>query len=772
MGMMSGKLGILKKILTSLPRQSKPSLITTVWSQDSPSQLKNYSLQNPRLVLFSFQNLKFLTLFDFDSHIVLISSFICFADMARNYVRFLALILAISICCEAAIFRPISESHRSAALDLFKPIDGSFSSLEETYEALRTFEVLGIGNKLDISASTCPSVVEVLGSSSSNLKTLFYALRNQRILKCALKEEILKGVSSKLKAAVNSASALPDFYHSIGGLVLIKDQTPEANVLLDDAEGVFRSIKALSQSDGRWRYGSNNPESSTYAAGMAFEALAGVISLAPSEIEQAVVATVKNDVVKLFDSIEKYDDGSLYFDEKIVNGHEHQGPIFVTSSVIRGVTAFAAVASGSLKLPGDDMLGLAKFFLGIGIPGNTKDLFNQGFHAIDSIPSSNCPFIDSERPAQGVSVSSVLGYNTPPLTVTLVQASSSSSKSASIIENQELKFDHDSSFHVLDALPKSVDIGKYLFTFEVVLNDSENEKVYATGGKTQVPIFITGVVKIDSPEIAILDSDLGSIETQKKLDLAGENSVTLSANHLQKLRLSFQLSTPSGKAFKPHQAIIKLRHESNVEHVFLVGNSGKQFEIILDFLGLVEKFYYLSGGYDIQLTVGDAVMENSLLKALGHIELDLPEPPEKAARPPAQPVDPYSRYGPKAEISHIFRTPEKRPPQELSLGFLGLILVPFIGFLVGLLTLGVNLKNFPSSAVPAIFAALFHLGIGAVLLLYVLFWLKLDLFMTLKALGLLGIFLIFVGQRILSHLASTSAKLKSGDLMTDFDPAG
>jgi Oligosaccharyltransferase subunit Ribophorin II len=36
----------------------------------------------------------------------------------------------------------------------------------------------------------------------------------------------------------------------------------------------------------------------------------------------------------------------------------------------------------------------------------------------------------------------------------------------------------------------------------------------------------------------------------------------------------------------------------------------------------------------------------------------------------------------------------------------------------------VNLKGFPSSAAPAAFALLFHGGIGAVLLLYVLFWLK------------------------------------------------
>lgn len=77
------------------------------------------------------------------------------------------------------------------------------------------------------------------------------------------------------------------------------------------------------------------------------------------------------------------------------------------------------------------------------------------------------------------------------------------------------------------------------------------------------------------------------------------------------------------------------------------------------------------------------MQENSFLRALGHVELDLPEPPEKAAHPPPQPVDPYLRFGPKQEISHIFRAPEKRPPKELSLAFLALTLLPFVGFLIG-----------------------------------------------------------------------------------------
>uniref|UniRef100_A0A6N2KP07 Dolichyl-diphosphooligosaccharide--protein glycosyltransferase subunit 2 n=1 Tax=Salix viminalis TaxID=40686 RepID=A0A6N2KP07_SALVM len=691
--------------------------------------------------------------------------------MARSLEGFLVLIVAALIYSSAvaSVFQPISDSHRSVALELFTPLEGSFSSLAETYEALRTFEVLGIDKKTDINTAACQSVLETLGSSSSALKDLFYALKVTGILKCEIRKDVFEGVTSRLQATVSSAGALLDFYYSVGGLVIIKDQTSKDDLYLADAEGVFGSIKALSQSDGRWRYNSNNPESSTFAAGLALEALADVVSLSSSEIDQSLIGATKNDILKLFDSIEKYDDEAFYFDEKLVDAHEHQGPLSTTSSVVRGLTAFAAVTSGSLNLPSGKILGLARFLLGIGIPGDAKDLFNQ----VDSLASleSNSvsiPLILSlpatvlslTKDTVKVKVNTVLGSNAPPLTVKLVGVFRSGSKDTSLVEGQELKFNPESAVYALDALPKSVDVGKYTFVFEMVLHDPDHLNLYATGGQTQIPIFVTGLVKVDSVEIAVRDSDLGSTET-KKIDLTGENTVSLSANHLQKLRLSFQLSTSLGHAFKPHQAILKLTHESKVEHSFVVGSSGKHFEINLDFLGLVEKFFYLSGKYNVQLTVGDAVMENSFLKAIGHLDLDLPEPPEKAAQPPPQLLDQKLRYGPKAEITHIFRVPEKLPPKELSHAFLGLTLLPLLGFLIGLLHLGVNLKNFPSSSVPAMFAVLFHLGIAAVLLLYALFWLKWDLFKTLKALCFLGAFLMFVGHRILSHLASISSKLKS-----------
>ncbi|KAD3068558.1 hypothetical protein E3N88_36438 [Mikania micrantha] len=683
-------------------------------------------------------------------------------------VEIIVVLLVVASICEAvAVFHPISESHRSAALELFPLVDGSFPSLEEAYEALRTFKVLGIETKPVGKDHTCNSVVDTLSLTPSNSRDLYYALRVNGLLKCSISKEALAGVISKLKDAVKDATSLLDYYHSIGGLLLIKDVSFEADVLLENADGIFSSIKALSQSDGRWRYSSNNPESSTYAAGLAFETLSGVISLAPSAIDEKLVGTLKKDIVKLFDSIEKYDDGSYYFDDKHIDASGHQGPLSATSAVVQGLTAFASI-SESLNIPEDKILGLARFFLGIGVPGNSKDLYYQidslshlennrvSVPLILSLPATVLSLTNKDKIK--VKVNTVLGSTTPPLSVKLMQVFSSGSKDASVLK-KELHFDPKEAIYTLDALPEGVDIGEYVFAFEIVLSDPEHKRKFATGGRTKVPVHVTGAVKVDEAKVAVLESDI--IESEKKLDLPGKNDLALSANHLQKLHLSFLLASPLGKVFKPHQALLKLRHETGVEHIFVVENSGRNFEITLDFLGLVEKFFYLSGQYDIELTVGDAVMENSFLQPLGSIELDLPKAPEKATQPPPQAVNPYLRYGPKAEIVHIFRAPEKRPPQEVSFAFLGLVLVPFLAFLVGLLRLGVNLKNFPTSTIPAAFAILFHGGIAAVLLLYVFFWLKLDLFTTLKTLGLIGIFLLFVGHRTLSHLASTSAKLKS-----------
>ncbi|TKW18416.1 hypothetical protein SEVIR_5G429300v4 [Setaria viridis] len=682
----------------------------------------------------------------------------------------LILLVAAAFAPISTAVRPVSDAHRSAAAELFAPsADGSFGDLERTYEAVRTFQILGLEKYKSETGKACKFAAEKLASpTSSAAKDLFHAARISGALGCSVDAGVYDGVVARLKAVIKDTNSLLEFYYSVGGLLSIKEQGH--NVVLSDAESTFHAIKALSQSDGRWRYDTDSAESSTFAAGIALEALAGVVSLADAEVDPSMVGVVKNDIVKLFDTIKSYDDGTFYFDEKHVDATEYKGPITTSASVVRGVTSFATVASGKLNIPGEKILGLAKFFLGIGLPGSAKDCFNQieslsflennrvFIPLILSLPSK--VFSLTSKDQLKVEVTTVFRSAAPPLKVNLVQVLGSDSKVITS-ENKELQFDLDNNVHYLDIAPLKIDVGKYSLVFEISLQEPEHETVYSTGGRNTENVFITGLIKVDKAEIGISDNDAGTMESVQKLDLLKDTKVSLSANHLQKLRLSFQLTTPLGHTFKPHQVFLKLKHESNVEHLFVVPGSARQFKLVLDFLGLVEKFYYLSGRYDLELAVGDAAMENSFLRPLGHLELDLPEAPEKAPKPPAQAVDPFSKFGPKAEISHIFRAPEKRPPKELSLAFTGLTLLPFIGFLIGLMRLGVNLKNFPSLPGPAAFASLFHSGIGAVLLLYVLFWLKLDLFTTLKYLGFLGIFLVFVGHRTLSYLSSVSTKQKT-----------
>ena len=70
---------------------------------------------------------------------------------------------------------------------LFDIID--LISLEEIYEALRTFQILGIEKKPDVTATACRSISEAIGSSSSTSKDLFYALKANSIAECKINEK-------------------------------------------------------------------------------------------------------------------------------------------------------------------------------------------------------------------------------------------------------------------------------------------------------------------------------------------------------------------------------------------------------------------------------------------------------------------------------------------------------------------------------------------------------------------------------------------------------
>ncbi|GKF22085.1 eukaryotic peptide chain release factor GTP-binding subunit ERF3A, partial [Tanacetum coccineum] len=71
-----------------------------------------------------------------------------------------------------------------------------------------------------------------------------------------------------------------------------------------------------------------------------------------------------------------------------------------------------------------------------------------------------------------------------------------------------------SSIGWMDALPEGVDIGNYVFAFEVLyfypklipFHPGLKSK-YATGGRTNMSVHVTGVVKVDNAKVALLEGD-------------------------------------------------------------------------------------------------------------------------------------------------------------------------------------------------------------------------------------------------------------------------
>ena len=103
----------------------------------------------------------------------------------------------------------------------------------------------------------------------------------------------------------------------------------------------------------------------------------------------------------------------------------------------------------------------------------------------------------------------------------------------------------------------------------------------------------------------------------------------------------------------------------------------------------------------------------------------------------------------KPEIRHLFREPEKRPPQVVSTAFTGLCLAPIGIMIIAWMKLGVNVSSFPFS----LSALGFHAGLGAIFGLYYMFWLQLDMFATFKYLIMVGVVTFLCGNSMLVKIA-------------------
>ncbi|CAK9832070.1 Dolichyl-diphosphooligosaccharide--protein glycosyltransferase subunit 2 [Anthophora retusa] len=304
---------------------------------------------------------------------------------------------------------------------------------------------------------------------------------------------------------------------------------------------------------------------------------------------------------------------------------------------------------------------------------------------------------------------------------------------------------------------------KTLFTMNLMEMKPERGfyKISVTAGSVTntVRVKVLCKVVVDYMEIGTADADQTTQPKLERVLFPEKLSQKVEADSQQKLVMRFLLRDGgSKKAMRTHQAFVRLSSVSDSndskkgrEIIFVAEpDASHVYKFDMPVGTAAMNFDYQSGDYNVELIVGDAVLSNPFQWTVATVNLKFPETTltERADKGVLYKYK-SNVYTTKPEIKHMFREPEKRPPAFVSNLFTGLCLAPVLLLLLLWAKLGVNISNFPFS----LSAVTFHLGLGSIFILFGIFWLKLNMFVTLRYLLGLGVVTFLAGNKMLSRIA-------------------
>jgi oligosaccharyltransferase complex subunit delta (ribophorin II) len=264
--------------------------------------------------------------------------------------------------------------------------------------------------------------------------------------------------------------------------------------------------------------------------------------------------------------------------------------------------------------------------------------------------------------------------------------------------------------------------------------------------QNSVEVKVTTLATIVDLQLGIADRDQ-SAPKLTKLEENKQLSNKLEADQQSKFYLRFGLKDKSKNSFiEAHQAFVRFQEKkSGREIVFLAQPANNQYSAEVDFTTNAKNFRYNSGIYTIELVVADSLIDNPIVWKLADVDVKFIQEGTKSTG-----VDKASLYAKRPEIKHTFRAPEPTPSPLVSTVFAALCLAP-LGLLFLLwLSIGFNFSRFSFS----LSGAVFHLSLAAIFGLYYCYWIKLDMFQTLKYLAIIGAVSLVSGSTLLRNLAA------------------
>lgn len=585
------------------------------------------------------------------------------------------------------------------------------------YIALMNPEHTGID-----AAKTCPGLTKEADRSVEELYHTIFITKQMKDL--SSKKECKYPVTSKdedmISVNMENPSNVKDFFHAMNLEILLQNGF--------DGQVVIDTFGKLLEKDD-----------SVLAVTLAMRAVTQL--------------WVQNDQLNL-DSVAKHVDIADLFAQADAFDTElsFDGKFAVTSNFISAVFSWAEY-TGKLELTDDQLIGFANFFVHNKPQDNTDRFY--AFEAVAIFIKNNyktpChvewisrkPFVSAKMPL----VAQILTITGEPADVQLsVKSMTHVTTNENFLTNSkfslhapddegwmEKDFSDNAMYKVVfeHQLPTDLVPGYYDVELEVSGGN------YITGNDSiRQRIKVPHNVALKNTRIAFASKS--SVEKKWHTTIPEDGAIGSDG----KISVEFEVvNDQTSESLDAHQAFVVFYNTLNdVEITFIAEKKKSKYVASVDVSGNLE----FGGKTEVKLIVGDALFHPSLkLHSFGKLQINgIPEPEFGDYN------DRYlAKYDEPAEIKHTFREPEARPPVMISFVFTGLCALPIVGLLVVWSRLGVNLGRMESSFLP------FHIAIASIFGLYFLYWLKLDMFTTLKYLSLLGSVTFILGNRVLSTLA-------------------
>lgn len=549
--------------------------------------------------------------------------------------------------------------------------------------------------------------------SDATLVNIYQASTAAEAIGCKLLSQGQNSVTQVLSAAISADASISNLFHAVLAQKALGQKVDSANVL--------KFLQAALKKDD-----------SLLNLGYAFH----------------VAAILDGDVKTIFDRIE---DAIVQADEVDGKMLQFEGGLTVTNLILTGAYKLSTKVGKAPPISKMQSVKFANYFLSRKSVQAAKGAYflldaltaltNNKFHIPVAVTLASQATVSESSPKVQVRVNDLLGKSLGKMDVT-IESAMRQSDGAVIMSKSKMNTVEEGLFEV-DMMSAKPGKGFYELSLTATPSKADNRLVGNAGALLLVKALSS--VAVEGVEIGVGDADQSTAPRLNRIGHPDKLKTVLEADHHHKVILKFTLKDKaSNEKIKAHQTFVRLADPKTGAEIIFVAepDSNMVYKFDLDVNTKAKEFGSRSGVYEMHLIVGDAVISNAISWHLGDINLKFSDASEEL--PAAVKNSPL-----RPEIKHMFREPEKRPPQMVSNAFTLLCLAPFLLMLGLWLKIGVNISAFPFS----LSALGFHLGLGGIFTLYYYFWLELNMFTTVKYLMMLGVATFLCGNSMLAKIA-------------------